>query len=242
MEKHGNRRQDSPVEAARAVLIWDFPLRAFHWLLVLTLIGCWITQKLGGAYMDWHLRLGYFALALILFRIAWGFAGTRHARFRSFLTDARRVASYARLWIAGQPPAHAGHNPLGGWAAILMLLSVFVQAVSGLFNSDDIFTTGPWRPAVSSSFADSMSTLHDINFYVLLSLVTVHVLAIAAYRVRFGIRLVWPMITGRKVVQGAHGIDGQRIWPGLLIGVLAGLLIWGLISAAPEPDPTDLFF
>lgn len=242
MARRRNNPPRNPSAADRPVLIWDLPLRAFHWLLVLTLAGCWITQELGGALMDWHLRLGYLALGLVLFRIAWGVVGTRHARFSSFLAGPRRVAAYLRRWLAGDLPPLAGHNPPGGWSAILMLTSVAIQAVSGLFNSDDIFTSGPWRPAVSSTFADSMSKLHDVNFYVLLGLVAIHVSAIAAYRLRFGVGLVLPMITGSKNTSEQDGIATQRIWLGVLVAVFSGLLVWGLISAAPEPDPSDLFF
>ena len=72
-------------DATPRTRIWDLPLRLFHWLLVLTLCGSWLTQELGTAWMDWHVRLGYFALGLVVFRILWGFVGPRHARFSSFL-------------------------------------------------------------------------------------------------------------------------------------------------------------
>ena len=242
MIKHPNGPLREAAAAVRPVLIWDLPLRAFHWLLALTLAACWITQELGGAWMDWHLRLGYLALGLVLFRIVWGVAGTRHSRFSSFLTGPLPVVAYFRRWLAGDLPPLAGHNPLGGWVSVLMLTSVAIQTFSGLFNSDDIFTSGPWRPAVSSAFANSMERLHEFNFYLLLGLIAVHLAAIAAYRIRFGVKLVLPMITGRKTTSEQDGIRSQRIWLGVLIAALVGSLVWGLISAAPEPDPNDLFF
>ncbi|MGB5623150.1 MAG: cytochrome B, partial [Gammaproteobacteria bacterium] len=116
------------------------------------------------------------------------------------------------------------------------------QAVSGLFNSDDILTSGPWRGAVSSGFAERMEWLHATNFNLLVGLIVLHLAAIAAYWVRFRINLVLPMLTGKAAADPDGAIVRQRLWLALIIAIVAVLLVFALISAAPEPDPADLFF
>lgn len=226
----------------RQILVWDAAVRVFHWLLALTILGSWITHELGVRFMEWHMRLGYLALGLVVFRIGWGLFGTRPARFGTFLAGPAAVAAYARDWLAGRIHVRAGHNPLGGWAIVAMLASVTVQAVSGLFNSDDILTSGPWRGAVSSGFAERMEWLHANNFNLLVGLIVLHLAAIAAYWVRFRINLVLPMLTGKAAADPDGAIVRQRLWLALSIAIAAALLVFALISAAPEPDPADLFF
>ena len=96
---------DHDTEQIAMTTIWDLPLRLFHWLLAFTLVGSYVTHELGTAWLEWHMRLGYTALGLVLFRLAWGFAGSRHARFASFLTGPGPAIGYARRWLAGRPPS-----------------------------------------------------------------------------------------------------------------------------------------
>ena len=123
-------------------LVWDLPTRVFHWWLTLSLVASWITAEAGFEWTQWHIYLGYCALGLVLFRLMWGVVGTRHARFGSFLRGPFQVIRYARTLPEASAPAYAGHNPLGGWMVILLLLLVAVQAVTGLFISDDVFFAG----------------------------------------------------------------------------------------------------
>ncbi len=239
-----DRRPPDPTAQAgpRKGLVWDLPVRLFHWLLTLTVLGSWATHELGVRYMEWHMRLGYVALGLVVFRIGWGFFGTRHAQFAAFLAGPKTVATYARDWFGGRVKTRAGHNPLGGWAIVAMLASVAVQAVSGLFNSDDILTTGPWRPAVSEAFADRMAALHSVNFDLLTGLIALHLIAVSAYWLRFRINLLLPMLTGRKEAEPGSYIVSQRLGIALAVVIVAALLVAALIMIAPEPDPAELFF
>ena len=230
-------------ERLPAPLVWDLPVRLFHWLLVLTLAGSWLTHELGVRYMEWHMRFGYAAIALVAFRVMWGFAGPRHARFSSFLSGPAAAVGYAREWLAGRAGTRAGHNPLGGWAVVAMLLLVAVQAVSGLFNTDDILSSGPWRSAVPGWFADRMSWLHGTAFNLLLALVCLHFTAIAAYWFRLRINLTGAMITGRRSGLGADAaIASQRLLLALVLAVASAAAVWLLIALAPEPSATDLLF
>jgi cytochrome b len=92
-------------------LVWDLPVRLVHWLIVLAVAGSWATHYAGIEWFAWHRRLGYAALLLVVFRVAWGFVGTRHARFGSFLRGPREILDYLRGRTA---EGHVGHNPLGG--------------------------------------------------------------------------------------------------------------------------------
>lgn len=92
----------------KKVRVWDVPVRLFHWCLVLTIIGLFITAKLGGNYMNWHVKLGYTALGLISFRLIWGVIGNRFARFATFIRPPGSVWRYLRGLIGrrGVPEQH----------------------------------------------------------------------------------------------------------------------------------------
>lgn len=175
------------------IRIWDLPLRLFHWLLALAVIGSFVTVKLGGNAMIWHARLGYFVLALLLFRIIWGFFGSRYAKFSQFVKGPQAIFDY--LKNGHETP---GHSPFGV-LSVLALIGLFLgQSLAGLFASDDIAFEGPLVKYVSSSWVEWLTSLHRWNEWVLLSLVVIHVFAIIYYKRWKGINLVRPMIRGDK--------------------------------------------
>ena len=190
-------------EAIVPVRVWDFPVRAFHWALVL-LVGAsaltgWFAAEVGTEGMQWHKRSGYCILALVLFRIVWGFAGSTYARFCNFVKGPRAVARYAGTLRRAHHKPQAGHNPLGGWSVMLMLLSLAAQTISGLFIEDeDLGVEGPLAHLVSSRTGDTLAALHETNFFVLIALIAVHVAAILFYLLVKGENLIRPMLTGYK--------------------------------------------
>ena len=134
-----------PAMSERRILVWDLPVRLFHWLLVMLVIVSFVTGELGGTWMQIHLWSGYTILGLLLFRLAWGFIGGHHARFSSFVRGPNAVRRYARTLWDRSAPRHLGHNPLGGWSVLAMLLLLLFQVATGLFANDDIFTQGSCR-------------------------------------------------------------------------------------------------
>lgn len=177
---------------AADVRLWDLPTRLFHWLLAFCVIGAIVTVKVGGDWMDWHPRLGIAALMLVGFRIIWGLVGSVPSRFGTFLKGP------ATVWRYLKNPAsvrYLGHNPLGGWSVMTMLLSIGIQAFTGLFITDDILFEGPLYSQVSSATASLMSTVHKTNDKVLMALLLLHLLAIALYTVK-GKKLLGPMLRG----------------------------------------------
>lgn len=211
-----------------AVHIWDLPTRLFHWALVACIIGAFVSVKLGGLYMDWHVRFGCAALGLILFRLLWGFFGPRYARFAQFVRGPATVARYLK-----GAAAPAGHNPLGALSVLALLLVIGFQAVSGLFTTDDIMTQGPLFGYVSETVSAAMTSWHKLNEWVILALIALHLVAVAWYGVVRRKRLVRAIITGKvdakDVPAGTPPTqDGYAVWlRALVLGAcVTGLVLW----------------
>ena len=216
----------------RGTLVWDAPLRLFHWLLAATIAVSLYTGLVGGfEEMDWHQRAGYVALGLIGFRLLWGVFGPRHARFTSFVGGPGRALAYARAMASRRPPRQAGHNPLAAWTICLTLLAIGVQAVTGLFATDDLFVEGPLFHLVDADTASPMTTVHHWGQWTVGGLVALHLVAIAVHRFAFGERIVGPMITGRSAdLPPGDGIDGQRLPLAIVLaGAVAGL-VWYVVT------------
>src|SRR5687768_6923270 len=112
---------------------WDAPVRLFHWALAALVVFSYVTGKLGGGWMAWHMKSGYCILTLLLFRLAWGFLGGTTARFAGFLRGPRAAVEHVRAIASRRLAARAGHNPLGGWMVVAMLAALLTQATAGLF-------------------------------------------------------------------------------------------------------------
>jgi cytochrome b len=215
-------------------LVWDLPLRAVHWLIALAVAGCWATHYAGVEWFAWHRRLGYGVLVLVAFRIAWGFLGTRHARFASFLRGPRGIVDYLR---GRAPSLPVGHNPLGALAVVAMLAVLFAQAATGLYANDEIMNAGPFYGWVDPGLSNRITSLHRLNSDLLLALIGLHVAAVAWYVAVRRQPLLHAMITGTKppaLVPPDQAIAGSRLVLALaLVAALAGALAL-VLGAAPE--------
>jgi cytochrome b len=213
--------------------IWDLPTRLFHWTLVVLIVFSVVTAKIGGNWMDWHTRSGYTILALLVFRVLWGLAGSRYARFANFVTAPRAALRRARELLARTASApQVGHNPLGGWAVIAMLTVLGVQGISGLFAYDDIVTEGPWAKFVSNATSGRLTTVHRYNEKVIYALVALHLAAIAYYRFAKREDLLTPMLTGDKYGVSAVSADDGALMRlrGAVFAALAAGLVGYLVS------------
>jgi cytochrome b len=208
--------------------VWDLPTRLFHWLLVCGFIGAWITYNTGA--MQWHAYLGYSVLSLLLFRLGWGIWGSVHSRFSDFVRSPATSLRYLR----GTHKAGPGHNPLGAWSVLALLLGMLVQASTGLFNTDEILFDGPLYRLVDQDLSALFGGIHETLYYVLCALVLLHISAIGWYRWRHGERLLRAMITGYK-----EGTEGARPpapwWLAVISLALAAGLVWWLVSLRPAP-------
>ena len=213
------------------VRIWDLPTRLFHWLLAVSVIGLIVTAKVGGDAMNWHFRLGYVVFALLLFRLVWGFVGGRWSRFASFFPTPTRLGRYLRG--QARPEDHAGHNPLGAFSVLAMLLVLAAQVGTGLFSDDDIAFAGPLTGLVAGSTVRAASSYHkDVGQLLVIGLVVLHLLAIAFYFFAKRKNLVRPMVTGDKTRAEVGGVtaatDGfrRRALALVLIALAAGVVTW----------------
>ncbi len=187
-------------EAARQHAEWDLPTRAFHWLLAVLVVVSFTTGKVGGPWLEWHMRSGYAILALLLFRLAWGVVGSRSARFVEFVRGPRAAAAHVREVFAGRVRPAEGHNPLGGWMVVAMLALLLLQAATGLFTNDESSHEGPLAKTVSNAFVDRMSVIHDFNQWCVVAAASVHVVAVFAYQWGLKVDLIRPMIFGSRAV------------------------------------------
>jgi len=185
-------------ETMQRVAVWDLPVRVFHWALVLLIVFSWWSGKEGGNAMQYHMWSGYAILALVLFRLAWGFCGSSNARFSESARGLRAVLAYLRTLPQRRAAAYMGNNPLGGWNVVLLLTCILLQAVTGFFSNDDIATEGPLYRLVSKATSDFLTAIHYYNFYVLLALAAAHVAAVLFYLFYKSDNLITPMFTGYK--------------------------------------------
>lgn len=180
----------------KIIRVWDLPIRLFHWLLVICIISSFITVKIGGNAMEWHARVGYCVLTLIIFRICWGFIGSHHARFIHFVPGPKGLLNY----LSGKAKAGLGHNPLGALSVLGLLFSVGIQAVTGLFANDDIAFEGPFAKYISSETVELLTSIHRQNEKILIVLIVTHLCAIFYYQKFKGENLIKPMLLGDKEI------------------------------------------
>ena len=218
-------------------MIWDIPTRLFHWLLVASLSIQYATAEWMDDAMQWHFYVGYFTIGLVIFRLIWGFIGPVHARFRHFLKGPAAVVSYIRSLPDKHAPHHAGHNPLGGLFVIIMLFLIAIQAVSGLFMTDEVFLDGPYRHLVSSGTQELMNTLHHQVINVLLVVIALHIAAIAFYALYKKQSLTPPMIHGKKATT-SPGITSSRLLLALVVAAVIAVVVYVGIEVLP-PEPVD---
>jgi cytochrome b len=210
--------------------VWDLPTRLFHWVLVVLIVLLYATGEYGLLDMVWHFWLGYAVLALLIFRVLWGIFGSQTSRFGDFVRGPFAVTAYVRSLFSTNKQASIGHNPLGGWSVLALLLCVLVQAVTGLFATDEIDTDGPLVARVSMYTVKLMTRVHHWNENVLLALVGLHVVAVLLYLLVKHENLIAPMVSGRKRLLQSPQLRFASVWLALALFVVAiagvALLLW----------------
>jgi len=184
--------------SARVVRVWDLPVRLFHWLIVALVAAAYATWRLN--WIVWHGWIGDLVLALVLFRLLWGFFGSETARFSHFLARPAIVFQHLKYVFLREPDRQVGHNPAGGWMVLLLLALLLAEALTGIYVANDIADVGPLTAVVPAAAANAVDASHAILWNVLLAAITAHVLAIAGYAAIKGQNLVRPLVTGKKVL------------------------------------------
>lgn len=205
----------SPADGARAdvavpprVLVWDAPVRVFHWLAVLCFFGAWITAE-SERWRLVHVTLGYTLAGLVAFRLLWGLLGTHHARFASFVRGPKAVGRYLASLVRGRPEHHTGHNPAGALAIVGLLALAALVTFSGWATYDEVW--GEWTEDLHEGAANAM-----------MALVLVHVAGVAVSSWLHRENLVAGMVSGRKPGTPADAL--RRSWGGLAALMLAAVL------------------
>lgn len=231
MDMNELRSSDDDVARRR---VWDLPLRLAHWGITIAVAAAFATHYAGTEWFPWHRASGYAVLVLVAFRVVWGFVGTRHARFASFVRGPRAIVDF----LAGRgPAAYPGHNPLGALSVIALLASLAVQAATGLFANDEIANTGPFYGWISPATSNRLTAVHAWNSNLLIALVALHLAAIAWYGLVRRRPLVRAMLDGRRpaaeVAEG-EAIGGSRTLLALaIVAVLAAALAFVVRRAPP---------
>jgi cytochrome b len=210
-------------ETARTILVWDLPVRILHWLIVICVgVSWWAAEE---RVMDVHRYSGYTLLAILIVRIYWGFVGSQTARFGAFVRGPSAIAAYLR---SSPVPAPPGHNPLGGWSVVLMLLLLLTQVGLGLFVTDvDGLESGPLSYLVSFDTSRTLAEIHEIIFNVLLALIALHIAAVLFYLFAKRTNLISAMFTGRRPAQAVTtSVQMASLWR-LLPGIaIAAAIVW----------------
>ena len=112
------------MENKQSIKVWDIAIRVFHWALV----GCYALAFISSENIPkLHVFFGYSVLFLVLFRILYGFVGTKYARFSDFLYHPAQITNYLRGLLTGKPKHYIGHNPAGGFMIFIMLKKVMIS-------------------------------------------------------------------------------------------------------------------
>jgi cytochrome b len=181
----------------------------------------------------WHMRSGETLLALVLFRVIWGFVGSPNARFASFVRGPAAAVAYVRSCVRPPHQVHASHNPIGGWMVIALLLAMLLQASTGLFTNDDIMNEGPLVKLISKDLSDAISYLHRRGWWVVAGLSGLHIVAVISYLAVLGDNLVYPMVHGRKTLPrpaadpGAAAASNTRA---LILVAACGGVVWWMVN------------
>ncbi len=229
----------TPAPGTVRIQVWDLPVRIVHWSLLVAVSVAIVTGKLGGEWMPLHGRAGLSIVGLVVFRLAWGFLGSTHARFLSFTPSLGALRAY----LTGQWRG-VGHNPLGALSVLALLGVLGFQVGTGLLSNDDIAFTGPLAELVDDALSRRLTAWHHQSTNVLFVLLGLHVAAIAFYAKVKKQSLVKPMVTGKKEVPADHPPPRAAGWGAFLVSVLlAASAVYGASAAwtrtppAPEAAP-----
>lgn len=216
---------------SRTVDVWDLPTRLFHWGLAISVATSLLSEQIGN--MDIHVISGHVVIALILFRIVWGFVGGRHARFADFVRGPGAVIRYAKSLFDGSHSTTVGHNPLGALSVIALLGLLAFQAGTGLFANDDILIEGPLFNLVSKSTSDLLTYYHGLSSNVLYGLIGLHLVAVGFYTFK-GHKILGAMVFGDKegvtqADEGSKPIKGN-ILIAVVIVMISAAVAWFIFN------------
>ncbi len=196
---------------ASQIAVWDLGVRLFHWLLVATNLAALITGYFAPKrWLDVHIVFGTAVAVLIVFRLVWGFAGSKHARFASFVVGPGAVIRYLRTLLAGRAGRHIGHNPLGATMIVALLLVLGLLTATGVIALGGALKQGPFAPFTSFATGSGAKEIHEALALGLLGLVLLHIAGVIIESFRTRENLVQSMLTGRKKIAASCAADSTK--------------------------------
>ncbi len=197
----------------KQILVWDWPVRIGHWLLVGAFALAWLTSE-SETWRLVHAYAGGVVVGVILFRLLWGVTGTRHARFGSFVHGPAAAFAYLKGLLSGRAPHVSGHNPAGGWAIVALLALGAMTGASGWLMYQDIG-------------GDLLEEVHEVLATAMLALVLLHVAGVIVGSLAHRENLVRAMLTGRKQGPPDEAIAGAKPLVALLmLGWIIAIAWW----------------
>jgi cytochrome b len=173
--------------ASRTIKVWDLPLRLWHWVLAACVVVAWFTPTV---YDRLHRIVGYTVIGLLVFRLAWGFWGSRYSRFRMVGVRLRAAPGYLLNLRRGITGRYIGLNPAGTLMLVALLLSLAVSVITGAMSVTVAFF-GVWWIEDTHAYASD----------AVIVLVVLHVVGVVLMGVLQRENLIRAMITGRKRIR-----------------------------------------
>ena len=174
--------------APRTIAVWDLPLRLWHWALAASVLAAWFTPTV---YDRAHRILGYAVLALLAFRLVWGFSGSRYSRFRMVGVRLRAAPGYLWNLRRGITGRYIGLNPAGTLMLVALLLAIAISAITGALSVTVTFF-GVWW----------IEDTHAVASDAVMVLVVLHVVGVVLMGLLQRENLIRAMFTGRKRIRG----------------------------------------
>ncbi|MET4519062.1 cytochrome b [Bradyrhizobium sp. I1.7.5] len=224
-----------PMKAAFAdtteIRVWDLPVRAMHWLLVIGISVCWWTGI--NNELEYHLWSGYAILWIVLMRLYWGVVGSSTARFVNFVRGPKSILGYASTLHRRDTPHSHGHNALGAISIVVMLGLILAVVILGLFAVDvDGLYSGPLSSYITFKQGRHLAHLHYRWFNILLWVIALHLAAVIFYFFYKRRNLIGPMLHGKRPVDAGDAAEtemqGAPFWRFVIGAVIATAIVYAV--------------
>ncbi len=192
------------------VIIWDLPIRLFHWSFAGSLsaalaIGFLVDDD--NPLFQLHAIFGLMAAFTLVVRLLLGLFGSRHNRFTALPLRPAEIAGHFGGVLTGKARRYLGHNPGGAVAALLMYIVVPLLLATGL-----------------GAGGETGEELHEGLAVTLLVLIGIHLAGIIWHSLRHREAVALSMLTGRKEGPESEGLSSARpLWA---LAILAAGAAW----------------
>jgi cytochrome b len=190
----------------KRILVWDVPTRMFHAAFGSCLLLAFALSH-GGEHSSAfaaHMGFGVLVGVLCVWRVVWGFVGSRYARFDSFALGPASLLRYLSSLFGPDPSPEVGHNPASSWATLGMLLLALGLAVSGV--------------SIAAGM-EAFGEVHELLAFAVLLVAAIHVVGVILSEVRHPRSLLRALLDGHKLAASDAGISSGRLWTGAALAV-----------------------